>query len=167
LSRPLGASDLVLAEGTVRTATEETEASGNGDREVTERPPGGGDGQRDGDAVPPPGAGRDGGSPPAAVPAPPVWPGGRATLAVIDHGPGIPAENIPHVFERFWREDQSRHRARGGSGLGLSIVAAVVWAHGGQVTVRETPGGGATFLVELPASSAAPPPPESPPLGSS
>jgi two-component system OmpR family sensor kinase len=56
------------------------------------------------------------------------------------------------VFERFYRADPSRRRgAGGGSGLGLSIVEAVVSSHGGQVLVRETPGGGATFSVSLPA----------------
>jgi len=70
---------------------------------------------------------------------------------VIDHGPGIPPEEMPYVFERFWRADQSRQRSSGGTGLGLSIVAAIVAAHGGQVAIRQTPGGGATFVVELPA----------------
>jgi signal transduction histidine kinase len=100
--------------------------------------------------------------PPPPPPRPPVpassaspdwpWPGGRAAVAVIDHGPGITAENVPHVFERFWRADQSRQRSSGGTGLGLSIVAAVVAAHGGQVAIRQTPGGGATFVVELPTA---------------
>jgi two-component system OmpR family sensor kinase len=89
-----------------------------------------------------------------------AWQETRAVIAVIDHGPGIAPEIMPHVFERFWRADQSRQRSSGGSGLGLSIVAAVVAAHGGEVGIRQTPGGGATFAVELPA---APPPP---PLGS-
>jgi two-component system OmpR family sensor kinase len=65
------------------------------------------------------------------------------------------------VFERFWRADQSRQRSRGGTGLGLSIVAAVVAAHGGQVAIRQTPGGGATFVVELPTA----PPEGSTPAG--
>jgi signal transduction histidine kinase len=95
-----------------------------------------------------PGAnGTDSGSP-----EPVPWPGTRASVAVIDHGPGIPAESRPYVFERFWRADPSRKRTSGGTGLGLAIVAAVVAAHGGQVTIRETPGGGATFVVELPAA---------------
>jgi len=96
--------------------------------------------------------------------------GGRVIVSVIDHGPGIPPEARPYVFERFWREDQSRQRSSGGTGLGLSIVAAVVAAHGGQVAIRETPGGGATFVVELPAAPAAapaPPPAQSPPSSSS
>jgi two-component system OmpR family sensor kinase len=87
----------------------------------------------------------------AAAPASP-WQGARAAIAVIDHGPGIPPANLPHVFERFWRADPSRMRASGGNGLGLSIVSAVVAAHRGRVTINETPGGGATFVVELPAA---------------
>jgi len=74
----------------------------------------------------------------------------EATVAVIDHGPGVPSADRARVFERFFRTDTSRTRASGGSGLGLSIVAALVTAHGGGVTVDETPGGGATFLVSLP-----------------
>lgn len=73
-----------------------------------------------------------------------------ATVEVIDHGPGISEQDRPRVFERFFRADTSRTRASGGSGLGLSIVAALVGAHHGSVTVEETPGGGATFRVALP-----------------
>ena len=75
---------------------------------------------------------------------------GRATIAVVDHGPGLSAQARERVFERFYRVDSSRTRDAGGSGLGLSIVAALVAAHGGNVTVEETAGGGATFLVALP-----------------
>jgi two-component system OmpR family sensor kinase len=97
-------------------------------------------------------AGNGAGSvPPESVP----WPGTRASVAVIDHGPGIPPESRPYVFERFWRADRSRKRASGGTGLGLAIVGAVVAAHGGHVTIRETPGGGATFVVDLPAAPGA------------
>ncbi|HEV3101661.1 MAG TPA: ATP-binding protein [Candidatus Dormibacteraeota bacterium] len=73
-----------------------------------------------------------------------------AKLSVADHGPGIPAEDVDRIFESFYRADPSRSRDSGGSGLGLSIVSAVVTAHGGHVIVRETEGGGATFEVELP-----------------
>lgn len=73
-----------------------------------------------------------------------------AKLSVADHGPGIPAEDVDRIFESFYRADPSRSRDSGGSGLGLSIVSAVVTAHGGHVVVRETEGGGATFEVELP-----------------
>jgi two-component system OmpR family sensor kinase len=71
-------------------------------------------------------------------------------VEVVDSGPGIPASERARVFERFFRTDSSRTRASGGSGLGLSIVAALVAAHQGSVSVRETPGGGATFVVSLP-----------------
>jgi two-component system OmpR family sensor kinase len=69
---------------------------------------------------------------------------------VIDHGPGIDPDLAPHVFDRFWRADDSRSRDRGGAGLGLAIVAAVVGAHDGHCEVLETAGGGATFRVDLP-----------------
>jgi len=75
---------------------------------------------------------------------------GWAVLDVVDAGPGIPAADRPRVFERFFRADASRTRAAGGSGLGLSIVAALVAAHAGTVEVLETPGGGATLRVRLP-----------------
>ena len=73
-----------------------------------------------------------------------------ARLLVADHGPGLPAEDVDRIFEPFYRADPSRSRDSGGAGLGLSIVSAVVTAHGGHVKVRETEGGGATFEVELP-----------------
>jgi two-component system OmpR family sensor kinase len=73
-----------------------------------------------------------------------------ARLSVADHGPGLPAEDVDRIFEPFYRADPSRSRDSGGAGLGLSIVSAVVTAHGGHVIVRETDGGGATFEVELP-----------------
>jgi two-component system OmpR family sensor kinase len=74
----------------------------------------------------------------------------QAKVLVIDHGDGISPEAAPHVFERFWRSDPARVRAHGGAGLGLSIVAAIADAHGGHVSLEDTPGGGATFVVELP-----------------
>ena len=80
--------------------------------------------------------------------------GDEASIAVVDHGPGISDGDTTHVFERFWRADRSRGRIQQaqarGAGLGLSIVAAIVAAHGGSVSLRRTEGGGATFLVELP-----------------
>lgn len=78
---------------------------------------------------------------------------GAAVLEVADSGPGIPAEDREHVFERFYRADASRTRSSGGSGLGLSIVHALVVAHAGSVVVDETPGGGATFRVTLPLTT--------------
>nr|WP_064569205.1 HAMP domain-containing sensor histidine kinase [Gordonia sp. LAM0048] len=80
---------------------------------------------------------------------------GEAVLTVADTGPGISAEDAEHVFERFYRGDSSRHRGSGGgSGLGLSIVAALVAAHGGRVGVDTSPGAGATFWVRLPLADA-------------
>lgn len=74
----------------------------------------------------------------------------HATLSVADHGPGLPSDDMQRIFEPFYRADPSRSRDSGGAGLGLSIVSAVVTAHGGHVQVRETDGGGATFEVDLP-----------------
>jgi two-component system, OmpR family, sensor kinase len=71
-------------------------------------------------------------------------------VSVTDHGPGLAADDVEKIFEPFYRADPSRSRDRGGAGLGLSIVSAVVSAHGGHVKVRQTEGGGATFEVELP-----------------
>jgi two-component system OmpR family sensor kinase len=78
----------------------------------------------------------------------------RAVVDVVDHGPGLSPEARARVFERFYRVDTSRTRDEGGTGLGLSIVAALVAAHGGAVSVTDTPGGGATFRVELPLAPA-------------
>ena len=71
-------------------------------------------------------------------------------LTVADHGPGLKVQDTGRIFEPFYRADPSRSRDSGGSGLGLAIVSAVVAAHGGRVKVVTTPGGGATFEVELP-----------------
>ncbi len=79
---------------------------------------------------------------------------GVATMSVVDHGPGLEPDDAGRIFEPFYRADPSRSRDSGGAGLGLSIVAAIVDAHGGSVKVSETPGGGATFEVELPISNA-------------
>jgi two-component system OmpR family sensor kinase len=75
---------------------------------------------------------------------------GTARLSVADHGPGLEPEDVQRIFEPFYRADPSRSRDSGGAGLGLSIVSAVVSAHGGSVKVKETSGGGATFEVDLP-----------------
>lgn len=72
------------------------------------------------------------------------------SLSVRDHGDGIPPQIREQIFRRFWRADTSRTRETGGSGLGLSIVGAIVKTHKGTVTVEDTPGGGATFVVTLP-----------------
>jgi len=78
---------------------------------------------------------------------------GTAQLSVVDHGPGLRPEDREKIFEPFYRADPSRSRDSGGAGLGLSIVNAVVVAHGGRVAVKETSGGGATFEVGLPLAS--------------
>jgi two-component system OmpR family sensor kinase len=78
----------------------------------------------------------------------PAW----VRLEVADHGPGIPAEDLPKVFDRFYRADVARARASGGSGLGLAIAAAIVAAHGGAVGVLSPAGAGATFWAELPTA---------------
>jgi two-component system OmpR family sensor kinase len=78
---------------------------------------------------------------------------GQAVLEVADTGPGLDPEHAARVFERFYRADVSRTRASGGSGLGLSIVAALVAAHGGVVEVDSQPGQGATFRVRLPLAA--------------
>ena len=79
---------------------------------------------------------------------------GRTKLEVRDHGEGVDPVKARRVFERFYRGDPSRGRGNGGgNGLGLAIVAAIVSAHGGQVGVAATPGGGATFVVDLPTAN--------------
>jgi two-component system sensor histidine kinase BaeS len=81
-----------------------------------------------------------------------VTDGDPVRIAVRDHGPGIPAEHLPHVFERFYRADPSRSRETGGSGLGLAIVERIVEAHGGTASAANAPGGGAVITVSLPPS---------------
>ncbi|MDQ0938617.1 cell wall metabolism sensor histidine kinase WalK [Streptomyces sp. V1I1] len=76
--------------------------------------------------------------------------GDLAVLTVEDTGGGIAPEDLPHVFERFWRAEKSRSRRTGGSGLGLSIVRQLVEAHGGTVTADSEPGAGAVFTIRLP-----------------
>ena len=88
-------------------------------------------------------------------------PGGRVTveawaerdcvrLAVSDTGSGIAPEDLPHIFERFYRADRARAQATGGSGIGLAIVKHIVETHGGTVVVRSAPGRGSSFELRLP-----------------
>jgi two-component system OmpR family sensor kinase len=77
---------------------------------------------------------------------------GGAVITVADGGPGLPPEQAAHVFERFWRADKARTRARGGSGLGLSIVATIIRGHGGSVRFDSSIEGGSTVTVWLPAA---------------
>jgi two-component system OmpR family sensor kinase len=76
--------------------------------------------------------------------------GQNLNVKVIDHGEGIPQPLRTKVFERFYRADSSRNRSTGGSGLGLAIAKSIVTAHHGEIRAEETPGGGSTFVLELP-----------------
>src|SRR5918999_1090595 len=81
--------------------------------------------------------------------------GGRVAMEVADDGPGIPPEELPHVFERLYRGSAARAEAPTGAGLGLSIVASLTRAMGGDVEVDSTQGEGTTFRIWLPAADAA------------
>ncbi|MFF3500267.1 sensor histidine kinase [Streptomyces sp. NPDC003247] len=85
----------------------------------------------------------------ASPPLPPGTPVG--VIEVADEGPGLTAQAAEHVFERFYRVDPSRSRAHGGSGLGLSIAAAIAEGHGGRLELDTAPGQGCTFRLVLPA----------------
>jgi two-component system OmpR family sensor kinase len=91
--------------------------------------------------------------------------GDQAEIEVRDTGPGMSGDEATRIFERFYRADPARARTRGGSGLGLSIVAAIVEAHGGTVTASSAPGEGMTVTVRIPTSPVATEPPseEAPP----
>jgi two-component system, OmpR family, phosphate regulon sensor histidine kinase PhoR len=80
--------------------------------------------------------------------------GGSVEVLVQDDGPGIPAEALERVFERFYRVDKARSRDQGGTGLGLAIVKHLVQSHGGKVWAQSEPGQGATFFFTLPQDSA-------------
>lgn len=86
-----------------------------------------------------------------------VQDGPGVRIEIADSGPGLSPEEAAHVFERFWRADKARTRARGGSGLGLSIVASIVQAHGGTVRFDSTVETGSTVTVWLPGAVGAPP----------
>ena len=75
---------------------------------------------------------------------------GRAAIRVSDTGPGIAAEHLPRIFDRFYRVGEARGQIDGGVGLGLSICRWIAEAHGGTIDVESTPGRGATFVVRLP-----------------
>ncbi|WP_285688919.1 HAMP domain-containing sensor histidine kinase [Actinoplanes sp. NBRC 103695] len=75
---------------------------------------------------------------------------GALVISVADTGAGIPPEDLPHVFDRFWRADKARSRATGGSGLGLAIARNLAQAHAGDLTATSVAGEGSTFTVRLP-----------------
>jgi signal transduction histidine kinase len=78
---------------------------------------------------------------------------GEVLLQVRDSGPGIPVEDLPHIFDRFYRGDKAR-QSDGASGLGLAIARSLVEAHGGRITAENALGGGALFTIALPFSPA-------------
>jgi len=81
----------------------------------------------------------------------------RVRIVVADTGKGISAEALPHLFERFYKEDKARDRASGGSGLGLSIVKKIVEMHGGEAFAANRPSSGAAFTVVIPLQTDAKP----------
>jgi signal transduction histidine kinase len=74
----------------------------------------------------------------------------NAIIEIQDNGIGITAKDLPHIFDRFYRVDQSRNREKGGSGLGLAIVKKIIEDHGGAVLAESTIGEGSTFRITLP-----------------
>jgi two-component system sensor histidine kinase BaeS len=84
---------------------------------------------------------------------------GWAIIQVTDTGDGIGPEHLPHIFERFYRADESRTRATGGSGLGLAIARRLTEAHGGTISAASTVGEGTTFTLGWPLADEGPPPP--------
>ncbi|PKQ20993.1 MAG: hypothetical protein CVT66_01875 [Actinobacteria bacterium HGW-Actinobacteria-6] len=76
--------------------------------------------------------------------------GDLSVLSVLDEGPGVPEDALPHLFERFYRAQASRDRSTGGAGLGLAIVSAIVRAHAGTIEAANRPEGGSAFTMKLP-----------------
>jgi two-component system sensor histidine kinase BaeS len=72
-------------------------------------------------------------------------------ISVADSGEGISPDDLPHIFERFYRGDKSRNRGTGGSGLGLAIAQGIARAHGGDIVAQSVPGVGTTFHIHMPA----------------
>ncbi|MFJ9688226.1 sensor histidine kinase [Streptomyces bacillaris] len=84
------------------------------------------------------------------------YPPGDVVIEVADTGTGIPAEDLPYVFDRFWRAEKSRSRRTGGSGLGLAIVRKLAEAHGGTADAESTEGEGSVFSIRLPGPAPTP-----------
>ncbi len=84
-------------------------------------------------------------------------------VAVEDTGPGIASEDVPHVFDRFWRADRSRDRASGGTGIGLTICRRLIELHGGHIEVESAIGQGSIFRFNLPIASPSVPSTTNPP----
>ena len=80
--------------------------------------------------------------------------GSGVEISVADNGPGITPEDLPHIFEPFYRGRHATEQQIHGNGLGLSLVKRIAEAHGGRVTVKSTPGAGATFTLHLPVAQA-------------
>jgi len=80
--------------------------------------------------------------------------GARVALVVADTGAGMPADVLPHVFDRFYRADAARSQQDSESGLGLAIAKSIVEAHGGTIAAASTPGQGTTFTITLPVAAA-------------
>ena len=79
--------------------------------------------------------------------------GNWVEVSVTDTGGGIPAEDLPNIFERFYRVDKSRTRATGGSGLGLTIAKRLVEAHGGSISAKSAPKKGSCFSFTIPVAA--------------
>ena len=81
---------------------------------------------------------------------------GRVQISISDSGLGISPEHVERIFERFYRVDEARSRAKGGAGLGLAIAKWIVEAHHGSIRVSSLPGSGSTFTIDLPLSVTSP-----------
>jgi two-component system phosphate regulon sensor histidine kinase PhoR len=95
--------------------------------------------------------GREGGKVDVHVSRVAVGPSGRPrlTVAISDEGPGIPAEHLPRLTERFYRVNKSQSREKGGTGLGLAIVKHIVVRHQGELSISSKPGEGSTFAISF------------------